>query len=72
MYFDNTINQSGYGIVVLLVSSQGDHIPRHVRLTFSNRHPITNNIVEYEACILGLETALEFGINRWRCLVTPT
>ncbi|RVW20441.1 Transposon Ty3-I Gag-Pol polyprotein [Vitis vinifera] len=30
-----------------------------VRLAFSDRHPATNNIVEYEACILGLETALE-------------
>ncbi|RVW60356.1 Transposon Ty3-I Gag-Pol polyprotein [Vitis vinifera] len=28
-----------------------------VRLAFSDRHPATNNIVEYEACILGLETA---------------
>ncbi|RVW92749.1 Transposon Ty3-I Gag-Pol polyprotein [Vitis vinifera] len=27
-------------------------------------HPATNNIVEYEACILGLETALELGIRQ--------
>ena len=27
-------------------------------MAFSNRHPATNNIVEYEACILDLETAL--------------
>ena len=33
-------------------------------LTFFDRHPITNNIVEYEACILGLETALELGIRQ--------
>ncbi|RVW59355.1 Retrovirus-related Pol polyprotein from transposon 17.6 [Vitis vinifera] len=63
MYFDGAANQSGYGIGVLLVSPQGDHIPRSVRLAFSDRHP-TNNIVEYEACILGLETALELDIRQ--------
>ncbi|RVW40338.1 Retrovirus-related Pol polyprotein from transposon 17.6 [Vitis vinifera] len=64
MYFDGAANHSGYGIGVLLVSPQGDHIPRSVRLTFPNYHPTTNNIVEYEACILGLETALELGITQ--------
>ncbi|KAL6334472.1 hypothetical protein AAG906_016013 [Vitis piasezkii] len=47
MYFDGAANQSGYGIGVLLVSPQGDHIPRSVRLAFSDRHPATNNIVEF-------------------------
>ncbi|RVW77328.1 Pol polyprotein [Vitis vinifera] len=37
-----------------------------VRLAFSDRHPATNNIVEYEACILGLETASSLGLDRWR------
>ncbi|WKA12872.1 hypothetical protein VitviT2T_030220 [Vitis vinifera] len=64
LYFDGAANQLGYGIGVLLVSSQGDHIPRSVCLAFHDRHPITNNIVEYEACILGLETALELGIRQ--------
>ena len=64
MYFDGAANQSGYGIGVLLVSPQGDHIPRSVRLAFSDRHPATNNIVEYEACILGLEIALELDIRQ--------
>ncbi|RVW62081.1 Transposon Tf2-12 polyprotein [Vitis vinifera] len=64
LYFDGVANQLGYGIGVLLVSLQGDHIPRSVRLAFHDRHPITNNIVEYEACILGLETALELGIKQ--------
>ena len=30
----------------------------------TDRYPATNNIVEYEACILGLETALELEIRR--------
>ena len=64
MYFDSVANHSGYGIDVLLISSHGDHIPRSVHLGFSDRHPATNNIVEYEACILGLETALELGIRQ--------
>ena len=63
-YFNGAANQLGYGIGVLLVSPQGDHIPRFVCLTFFDRHPIMNNIVEYEACILGLETALELGIRQ--------
>ncbi|RVW85469.1 hypothetical protein CK203_044041 [Vitis vinifera] len=53
---------------VLLVSRlepvEGDHIPRSVRLAFSNHHRLTNNIVEYEACITGLETALDLGIRQ--------
>ena len=64
MYFDGTANHSGYGIGVLLISLHGDHIPRSVRLAFSDRYPATNNIVEYEACILRLETALELWIGR--------
>ena len=63
MYFDGATNQSRYGIGVLLVSLQSDHIPRFVCLAFSDRHPTMNNIVEYEACILGLETALELDIR---------
>ena len=64
MYFDGATNHSGYEISVLLISSHGDHIPRSVHLTFSDRHPATNSIVEYEACILGLEIALELGIRQ--------
>ncbi|KAL6315066.1 hypothetical protein AAG906_030919 [Vitis piasezkii] len=51
MYFDGAANHSRYGIGVL-----------SVLLTFLDYHPTTNNIVEYEACILSLETALELGI----------
>ena len=64
MYFDGATYHSRYGIGVLLISPHGDHILRSVRLAFGNYYPATNNIVEYEACILGLETALELGIRR--------
>ena len=63
MYFDGAANHFRYGIGVLLISPHGDHIPKSVRLAFSDRHPAMNNIVKYEACILGLETPLELGIR---------
>ena len=68
MYFDGAANHSGYGIGVLLISPHDDHIPRSVRLAFTDHYPTTNNIVEYEACILGLETALELGIRKMEIL----
>ena len=32
LYFDGAANKSGFGIGILLISPQGDHIPRLVRL----------------------------------------
>ena len=64
LYLDGAANQSGFGIGILLISPQGDHIPRSVRLVFSGHHRLTNNMVEYEACITGLETALDLGIRQ--------
>ena len=70
MYFDGATNNSRYGIGVLLISPHGDHIPISVRLAFSNRYPATNNIVEYEACILGLKTTFELGIREMEISMT--
>ena len=64
MYFDGAANQSGFGIVIPLISPHGDHIPRSFRLTFSDHHRLTNTIVEYKACITGLETALDLGVRQ--------
>ena len=64
LYFGGAANQSRFGIGILLISRQGDRIPRSVRLVFSDHHRLTNNIVEYEACITGLETALDLGIRQ--------
>ena len=63
LYFDGAANQSGIGIGILLISPQGDHIPKSIRLVFYDHHQLTNNIVEYEACITGLETMLDLGIR---------
>ena len=46
MYFDGAANHFGYGIGALLIFPHGDHIPRSVRLAFSDRYPATNNIIE--------------------------
>ena len=64
LYFDGAANQSGFGIDILLILPQGDHIPRSVRLVFSNFHRLRNNIVEYEARITNLEIALDLGIRQ--------
>ena len=64
MYFDGAANQSGFGIGILLISPHGDHIPISVWLTFFDHHQLASNIVEYEACITGLEIALDLGVRK--------
>ena len=64
LYFDGSTNQLGFGSGFLLISPHGDHIPRSIQLTFSYHHQLTNDIVEYEACITGLETALDLGVRQ--------
>ena len=59
MYFDGATNQNGSGTGVLLISLKGTHIPFSSKLNF----PTTNNAVEYEACILGLQAALGLGVK---------
>ena len=59
MYFDGAANRRGCGIGILLVSPEESHTPLAIKLNFL----ATNNIVEYEACILRLEAAYELGIE---------
>ena len=58
------VSMTRFTVGILLISPQGDHIPRSVRLVFSDHHRLTNNIIEYEVCIIGLETALDLGIRK--------
>ena len=60
MYFDGASNQYGYGIGVLLIAPDNSRIP----LAFKLRFKVSNNDAEYEACIAGLEAALELGARR--------
>ena len=64
LYFDGAANQSGFGIDILLISPQGDHIPISIWLAFSDHHRLTNNVVVYKTCITGLETALNIGVRQ--------
>ncbi|XP_043705388.1 uncharacterized protein Mb2253c-like [Telopea speciosissima] len=59
LYFDEATNQKGYGVSVLLVTPDGSYLPLSFRLEFS----CTNNIVKYEACVIGLEMALSVGVE---------
>ena len=55
MVFDGAINQYGNGIGAVIITPQGTHIPFTARLTFK----CTNNMAEYEACIMGLEECID-------------
>ncbi|XP_057981317.1 uncharacterized protein LOC131166764 [Malania oleifera] len=60
MLFDGAVNVWGHGIGAVLISPDGKHYSVVAKLIF----PCTNNIAEYEACILGLQTALDWGVKR--------
>ncbi|XP_050877158.1 uncharacterized protein LOC127080910 [Lathyrus oleraceus] len=57
--FDDTSNARGHGIGVVITSPTGFHIPFIARLCFD----CINNMAEYEACIYGLEAAIDFRIK---------
>ncbi|XP_057975958.1 uncharacterized protein LOC131163380 [Malania oleifera] len=60
MLFDRAVNVWGYGIGAILISPEGKHYPIIAKLAF----PCTNNIAEYEACILGLQASMDRGIKQ--------
>ena len=51
MYFNGAVNNLGAGIGVILITLKGEMIPMAKRLKFE----VTNNQVEYEACIFVIE-----------------
>ncbi|XP_012461380.1 uncharacterized protein LOC105781384 [Gossypium raimondii] len=59
MSFDGASNTLGHGIGAVLLSQEGNHYPLTARLNFF----CTNNIAEYEACIMGLRAAIEWKIE---------
>ncbi|XP_052479584.1 uncharacterized protein LOC128034783 [Gossypium raimondii] len=59
MSFDGASNALGHVIGAVLVSPEGNHYPLTARLNFF----CTNNIAEYEACIMGLCSAIERKIK---------
>ena len=59
LYFDGAANVYGYGIRAVLISPRGDQFPLSAKLTF----PYTNNIAEYEVCLMGLKMAIDMEIE---------
>ncbi|XP_070043064.1 uncharacterized protein [Nicotiana tomentosiformis] len=59
IFFDGATNFKGVGIGAVLVSKIGQHYPVSAKLRF----PCTNNMAEYEACILGLNFAVDMNIQ---------
>ncbi|XP_050918672.1 uncharacterized protein LOC127136118 [Lathyrus oleraceus] len=57
LMFDGASNATGYGIGVVLMSPKNFHLP------FTACFACTNNMDEYEACILGLEEAINLRIK---------
>ncbi|PKI61305.1 hypothetical protein CRG98_018296 [Punica granatum] len=56
MYFDGAVNSAGSGVGAVLISSNRRHYPIAAKVDFS----CTNNVAEYEACILDLQAAIDF------------
>ena len=50
MYFDGASNALRRGVRVVLISPEGNHCSFPAKLSFE----CTNNVAEYEACVLGL------------------
>ncbi|PKI48751.1 hypothetical protein CRG98_030852, partial [Punica granatum] len=59
MYFDGAVNSTGSGIGAILISPDGCYYPVAAKIDF----PCTNNVAEYEACILGLQAAIDFKVK---------
>ncbi|XP_070010384.1 uncharacterized protein [Nicotiana sylvestris] len=59
MFFDGAANFKGVGIGAVLVSETGQHYLISAKLRFS----YTKNMAKYEACILGLNMAVNMNIQ---------
>ena len=54
LYFDGVSNALGHRIGAVLISLKGEYCSFIARLNFDS----TNNVTEYEACIMGLQAAI--------------
>ena len=59
MVFDGASNTLGNGVGVVIISPEGCHTPFTARLYFN----YTNNMAEYEACIMGLKAVVDLRIK---------
>ncbi|XP_028208435.1 uncharacterized protein LOC114391656 [Glycine soja] len=59
LIFDGAVNVFGNGIGAVIITPEGNHLPFAARLQFD----CTKNVAEYEACILGIEKAIDLKIK---------
>ncbi|XP_070005117.1 uncharacterized protein [Nicotiana sylvestris] len=59
MFFDGAVNAKGVGIGAILILPIGQHYPATARLRFF----CTNNTAEYEACIKGINMAIDQNVK---------
>ncbi|XP_055819392.1 uncharacterized protein LOC129888443 [Solanum dulcamara] len=59
MFFDGALNSKGVGIGAVLISEKGQYYPISAKIRFD----CTNNMAEYEACILGLRMAIDMNVK---------
>ncbi|PKI66314.1 hypothetical protein CRG98_013276 [Punica granatum] len=59
IYFDGAVNSIRSGIGAVLISPNGRYYPVIAKIDF----PCANNVAEYEACILGLQAAIDFKVK---------
>ena len=64
MFFDGAYCKDGSGAGILLIS----HARVTYKFSFTLSFPCTNNIVEYEALLLGLRLAHKHGI-KYLCVI---
>ena len=60
MFFDGSHSKEGSGVGVVIISPSNKTFPFSFKLEFS----ATNNVIEYEALILGLKVAKDMGIQQ--------
>ena len=60
MYFDGTSNTLGRDMGAVLISPKENHCPFTTKVSFE----CTNNVAEYDACVLGLQAAIEKQIKK--------
>lgn len=68
LMFDGASNSLGHGTEAFFTSPKNYYKPFTARLCFD----YTNNIAEYEACIMGLEEAIDLRIKFLEVLYTKS
>ncbi|PKI70614.1 hypothetical protein CRG98_008988 [Punica granatum] len=65
MYFHGAVNSTGSVIGAVLISSDGRYYPVVAKIDFpcTNNVAEYDNVAEYEACILGLQVAIDFKVK---------